>query len=445
MSASGPRVSIVGTQAKGVIRGTTAPGVVVEAVNVSVSPGERVRPHESVAIARADERGRFAGKLRIRANDLVRVRARAANGAAGPWTTFRARGLPGAPRPLDVAVFRIGLRDLGDGTIRIFSLAPSRPIAEPGAELMIANPRTGDRVRVVMNDKGTLRRRARITGRAGDVLRVEAANREVGTLLTPSPTPPVDLVRPGGLHQKLGFVPSARRFDDAPLFARRPHPFDVLQSELQNCYLASAAAAIAHARPEALERAIADLGEGRYRVRFKVGRAYRPHDVVVTSDLYVRPSGELLYGSSAGSLWWPILEKAFAALKGSYKKVGRGGTSHRVFELLLGRPPRHFFLAPGMDRDLVWGELVSAIDAKLPIVAGTSPPWTAKKFHQTGLVPDHAYAVLGVREIASERRITVRNPWGEDVGPPERVRKNGTLEIPLEQLLHLFQVISTVR
>jgi hypothetical protein len=442
-------VKIVGTQRGGVIRGTTTPAAVVEAVNASISPSERVRhyesPYEIVVIARADVRGRFAGKLSMRPNDVVRVRARGSNGAAGEWTTFRARGVEGRPRRLHVAVHRLGLRDLGSGTIKIFNMTPKRPIAEPGAELLVTNVRTGDRVRLVLNDRATIQGRARIAGRAGDELCVEAAGRLVGTLLTPSAVPPRGIVRPSGWHQKIGFVPAAKRFE-APLFVRRPQPFDVLQSELQNCYLASAAAAIAHVRPECLERAIAALGEGKYRVRFKIGRRYEPHDVIVTSDLYVRPSGELLYGSSGASptLWWPVLEKAFAALKGSYRRVGRGGTSHRVFELLLGRPPRHFFIVPD-DPEPVWSELTRAVDQRLPVVAGTSPTWTGKKFHHTGLVPDHAYAVLGIREVSGERRITIRNPWGEDVGPPGRVRRNGAFEITQGELMRFFQVISTVR
>src|SRR5690606_9265529 len=137
---------------------------------------------------------------------------------------------------------------------------------------------------------------------------------------------------------------------------------------------------VAHVRPEVIRRAVARLRDGRYRVRFKIGRPYEPHDVVVTPDLYVRPSGDLLYGRSGASpcAWWPILEKAFAALKGSYRNVGRGGTSHRVLELLLGRPPRHFFLVPS-GAQAAWEEIARALAAKLPVVAGTSPPWTAKK------------------------------------------------------------------
>jgi len=442
-----PQVRIVGRQTGGVIRGITAPFASIEAVNASASPAERVLPrdshYESVVIARADARGRFSGALPMMPEDVVRIRARAPSGAAGGWTAFRARGLPGQRRAPTVAVIRLGLRDLETGRVRVFNLSPTRPIAEPHAELFLTNTRTGEELRIVTNERGSIDGRTRIGGRAGDSIAVTARGRSVGTLVVPSPALPRGAVRPGGWHVKIGFVPDARHFD-VPLFTKRPRAFDVLQSELSDCYLASAAAAIAHVRPECIERAIAPVGSARYRVRFKLGTDYRPHDVIVTSDLYVRPSGDLLYGRSRGSLWWPVLEKAFAVLKGSYKDLGRGGTSHRVFQLLLGRPPRHFFLTPA-DRELVWSELVEASAARRPVVAGTYPTWSARRFHATGIVPDHAYAVLGCIDEGGVRKVTLRNPWGEDVGPPARARTGGALDVDLDELVDLFQVISTVR
>lgn len=54
-------------------------------------------------------------------------------------------------------------------------------------------------------------------------------------------------------------------------------------------------------RPNVLERAIARLRDDRFRVRFMIGRRYERHDVIVISDLYLRPSGDLLYGTSRTS------------------------------------------------------------------------------------------------------------------------------------------------
>ena len=454
-----PRLSvrIDGRQRLGVIRGTSVAGAEIEATNLSVSWMAGVHPSDPVVIARADESGRFEGRLPLRRNDVVRVRARAPTGSVGKWKICRASGLPGRPRLPGIGVFHLGLRDLGNGRIKVFSLNPLHPIGEPKTRLVLTNERTGDRVRFVTNQAGLLKGRWRIGGRAGDVLRVETVKepvRVLGRLVTPpaKPRSDGDVVRPSALHQKLGFVPGLRRFR-APLFARRPRPSDVYQSELENCYLASAAAALAHARPRALARAIRPLGGGVYRIRFKTfdptAERYVSHDVVVTSDLWVRPSGELLYGSTSGLgepriLWWPILEKAFARLKGSYKRIGRGGCSHHVMELLLGRPRRHFFL-DGVEPEEVWREMTDALQARLPVVVGTFRRHRSRNFRQTGLYPDHAYTVLWCRDVGGKRRIGLRNPWGEDVRPPGKVRRNGVLEIDFDDFVRLFQVVSTLR
>ena len=48
--------------------------------------------------------------------------------------------VPGtSARSLVVALWRIALRDLGDGRVKAFSINPSRPISEPGAKLVFKN------------------------------------------------------------------------------------------------------------------------------------------------------------------------------------------------------------------------------------------------------------------------------------------------------------------
>jgi hypothetical protein len=456
-----PFLRIIGDQPLGVIRGRSVPGAEIEAVNLSVSVNERILPNETLVIAKADEHGLFAGRLPLRESDLVRIRARVPTGAASKSRTFRVRGVGGRPRRQQVALFRVGLLDLGNGTVKVFSINRGRPLAEPGAILWFTNTRTGERAKFVMNVMGSIEGRTRVPGKGGDVFRIDIetriSSRFVGTLLTPliedaKKRIPEEIVRPGPLHQKLGFIPTVRRIR-APLFrGRRPRPFDVYQSELANCYIASAAAAIAQVRPSCLERAIVPLGQGNYRVRFKARDAktgrYAARSIVVTSDLYVRPSGSLLYGSTGlqkpTSLWWPLLEKAFAHLKGSYKEIGYGGASHHILEALLGRRPRHFY-TDLVTLDDLWSELVRRLEARIPIVVGTFPMTSARRYRCTGLHPDHAYAVLSVREVRGVKKIGLRNPWGEDVGRPGTVRRKGFMEIDLDKFPDLIEVVSTVR
>jgi hypothetical protein len=453
-----PTVRIVGRQTNGVIRGEAPPGTEIDAVNLSASASEPTGYHDVILIARADEKGRFVGRLPMRANDVVRVRARRPGGATGEWMQFRARGLAGLPRPVQVALLRIGLRALENGRIRVFNISPSRPIAAPGTTLAVVNSRTGARLRVTTNEKGSFPAHVRIDGAAGDILRVETVGqrpRVLGRLVTPNaPTRGLDHVQPYSFHQKIGFRPALERIR-APLFRHRPRPEDVRQSELPNCHIASASAALAHARPQFLKRLIVRLRDGAYRVRFRLldrrRRKAMLHDVIVSAELYVRPSGELLYGySSMGgarrTLWWPLLEKAFARLKGSYRRIGEGGCADVILQTLLGRPSRRFFVDAFRDgeSERVWNELRRAAAARLPVVAGTSS-YSPTKYRHTGLVPDHAYTVLSCREVRGIRYVGVRNPWGENAKAPCRARRDGFVELELDEFIRLFCVVSTVR
>lgn len=455
-----PTVRVVGTQRDRVLHGRTMPGAEIDAVNLSASAADRTGVHDAVMIARADARGRFAARLPLRSGDVLRVRARA-GGAVGPWVLVRTKGVPGAPRPPQVALARIALLEHGCDSIRVFNLSRNRPIAAPGVTLVFTNERTGERIEIVTNDRGTISGRPRLGGCGGDVLRVETRSasgraRFVGTLVTPAPEARIErrranLPKPCRDVERVGFVPALRLFH-APLFVRRPRAEDVHQSELENCYIASASAALAHVRPDCIARAIAPTGDGHYRVRL---HAYRPgaprpvaRDVVVGPELYVRPSGELLYGSSERPvLWWPILEKAFAQIKGSYKALGEGGCADLILSALVGRPARRFFVYGKREgeADRVFSEIARALEARLPVCAGT---WggSARTFARTGLVPNHAYSVLSCRTLASGKRVVgVRNPWGEDAKRPCRPRKRGFLEVPIEEFVRLFCVVLTVR
>ncbi len=457
-AAKCPRITVRGTQRGAIIRGVTAARAFIDAVNLSASAAERTGYHDVATIGCADDHGAFTAKLPMRRGDVVRLRARDARGKLGPWQTFTARGIGGAPRPPRVALFRFGLRAKSNDRVLVFNLSPARPLAAPGTELVLENVRTGARSVVRVNEKSTIPRGTSIEGVAGDEIAVRVGKHALGSLVTPPHTVALrsarDRVSPWGYHQKLGFVPELRVFH-TPLFARAmPRIKDVVQSELPNCYLASAADAVACTRPEALVRSIVRVRRGHYRVRFRAidartGRAVA-RDVEVSSALWVRPSGQLLYGSSgeiAPALWWPLLEKAFARLKGSYRKIGKGGCADLVLQALLGRPARRFFVEGRRvgEADRLWREMTKAQGARRPVVAGTAPPFATNIYRNTGIVPDHAYAVHWCREVRGVRMVGLRNPWGEDASRPCRARKNGLLELSIDDFVRFFYVLFTVR
>ena len=215
------RLAARGSQRGSVIRGATAAHAFIDAVNLSASAALSAGYHDTVTIAQADARGEFAAKLPMRRGDVVRVRARGARGKLGPWLLLTARGIGGAPRKPQVALFRFGLAARSRGMIHVFNLSLARPIAAPGTEIVLENERTSAHVIVRINDKSTIARGTRIAGDPGDTLVVRVGKHVIGKLVTPPRTSQLrgtqNLVSPWGYHQKHKFVPELRLFH-TPLF-----------------------------------------------------------------------------------------------------------------------------------------------------------------------------------------------------------------------------------
>lgn len=122
--------------------------------------------------------------------------------------------------------------------------------------------------------------------------------------------------------------------------------------------------------------------------------------------------------SKTGELWPLVLEKAYAKLHGSYQRIEAGAMSEAL-EDLTGAPTQLLKLSaqklPIEEKEQtceeLWARMRDAQARGFVICAGTSRD-AAK-----GLVPDHAYGVLGVQEheLAKDkwlRLVKMRNPWG---------------------------------
>lgn len=484
---------ITGDQSGGKLRGHTVPGARIEAVNLSAIPGVRRRPEETRVIAVADEEGRFSGALAMFDGDLIRLRARTALNRCSPWRTLRASGIGRRrARPL-LATLRIALRDAGGGRVRAFSVNPSRPIGEPRLAVVFANRRLGAEKRVTLTARGNLPLNLALPGRAGDRFEVTAAGPrrsvaaaapaatrgaapaagrgaapapargpKLGDLRVP-PRPPRGApsaypgeTSPGRYHQAIGFAPEMRQLKGA-LFVGPPRPDDVIQSELPDCYLAGAATALAHARPEALLSRIRSLDAERCDVELtardpRAPGGWRTERVVVSRAFYVRPSGHMAYGSGApgrvredhSPLWWPVLEKAFATRAGGYHVIGGKGRPETVFEALLACPGRQIPVTAGDDRR-IWREIRAALDLGHPLAVMTAGKRSALRYRNTGLFPGHSYAIVGAHERGGLRFVRLRNPWGEHTPDEDGRHSHGYFEIELAHFLRMFAAISTIR
>lgn len=461
-------LQITGNQANG-ITGTAKAGDSIEAINLSAAPTGRLTLEDTMEIGKADAGGRFAnakltGDQAIQEGDLIRMRARHADGTAGEWVTVKAQGTGQADtRNAAVAIFRVGLVEQG-GKIAVSNINASRQVSEPGAVLQFSNACTGEKTKVTMDDKGSFPAGFTIPGKAGDVFSIAATDgknnttfaTEVGKLTVPGGAPLTgDLIKDPALHKDELNADGTPRFSTkrftGPLFKDGPKPTDVQQGQIGDCYFPSAMAAIAQNNPEAIEKLIKDNGDGTYTVNFKekdwsTGR-FKDVQIKVDGDLYVRSWGGPLYGATLGAdkgeksmeLWFPLVEKAYATWKGSYNDIGNGGMSSDVFEAVLGRDGQDMSIKYA-NPDTLWKTIKTSIDNKQPVSAGTYGDDQDALYTNTGVHSDHSYSVLGYKEVNGEKLVTIRNPWGE-TEPAGNGPNDGIFDLPLKDFQKLYQTL----
>ncbi len=455
---------ITGDQKNG-LAGMAKPGARIEAINISTAPGGRLHMDDTMVVATADASGKFSGGVLpdLQEGDLIRVRARHADGSVGDWQVIEASGLASEDtRNAVVALFRIGVTDAGNGKIGVTNINASRQVSEPGAVLQFTNRRTGEKTQVTITDVGGFPAGFTLNGKAGDTFTVAASDRKnnlgftqsVGTVTVPGGDGgTVDLIPDPELHKEERYEDGRPKFSKktftGPLFKDGVHPSDVAQGQIGNCYFPSALGAVAFHAPEVIQNMIRENGDGTYTVVFKerdwATSKYRDVEIKVDGDLYVRPFGGPLYGSTSDpdrstggmELWYPLVEKAYAMWKGSYDAIGNGGSASAVIEAVTGRPVGYYTVRES-DLNGVWDTIRRAVDAKQPIAAGTYSETEGARYTNTGVYGNHSYSVLGYEEENGERYVKLRNPWGESE-PHGNGPNDGYFRLKLQDFTRLYQ------
>lgn len=461
----GAALQITGDQRNG-IAGLAKPGASIEAINVTTAPGGRLHIDDTMEIAKADAQGRFSGGRlpEIKDGDQIRIRARYADGSTSDWVTVKANVGGTDTRNAVVALFRVGITDAGSGKVAVENINSSRQISEPGAKLQFTNTRTNKKTVVTLDDNGTFPANLKLDGKAGDVFSVAATDgvnntdfrTEVGKVTVPGGSPAGrDLIADPALHKDELNADGTPRFGKktftGPLFKNDVTPADVFQGQIGDCYFPSAMAALANHNADAIEKMIKSNGDGTYTVTFKekdwMSGRFKDVPIKVDGDLYVRSWGGPLYGASGRDnrsesgmeLWFPLIEKAYAAWKGSYHEIGSGGLSNDVFEAVLGKDGRYNSVSPGSE-DRTWRTITAAIDAKQPVSAGTHGDDQSAIYTNTGVYADHSYSVLGYAERNGERYVKLRNPWGESE-PAGNGPNDGFFELKLKDFTKLYSSV----
>jgi hypothetical protein len=199
-------------------------------------------------------------------------------------------------------------------------------------------------------------------------------------------------------------------------------PNDVSQGQLGDCYFVAALAALAHQSPETLRQRVKENGDGTYTVTFHEGG-----DVVVDGRFPTK-NGNVQFASKGdespaegAELWVMLIEKAWAKLKGGYEDI-RGSkvrmSSTDAMQAITGKETR--VLRPGsMNEAELFTVLADAQAKGWPATLGVKNLTDVneiKAAKATGLVPNHAFAILKVDQAA--KTLTLYNPWGAEYKVP---------------------------
>lgn len=186
---------------------------------------------------------------------------------------------------------------------------------------------------------------------------------------------------------------------------------DIAQGRLGTCYLLATLAAIAFKNPKVIEGMFLEKekwSDGIYTTRWFINGKESiiqvdgmiPMDKEAKKPFFVQPS-------PTGEVWPIILSKSWAKIFGAYKNA-EGGVPTEVFTAITGAPVAELGVD---DPDALWAALSTAFENNFAVTAGSSK-------NDIGLVPGHAYVVLGVSMKKSDggkvKAVKMYNPWHRD-------------------------------
>jgi hypothetical protein len=210
-----------------------------------------------------------------------------------------------------------------------------------------------------------------------------------------------------------------KNLPNRPLFASSgPSPLDIDQGDLGDCWMLSTLGNAAKATPNSIRQTVADLGDGTYAVA--LGSNFYRVDADLPTTGQFNTTLRFAGLGQEGSIWVPIVEKAYAFYRTSLQTYG---------SLDYGNPS-HAFQAIGcsgfVEKSFTNGtdalkHINSEIAAGKAVVVNINQPSTG-----SGLVKKHTYMVETVNYawvggVLLPASVTLRNPYAADANPNDGV------------------------
>jgi hypothetical protein len=199
------------------------------------------------------------------------------------------------------------------------------------------------------------------------------------------------------------------KLTNASLWGTGPTITDINQGQLADCYFNASMQAFS-LNPAVARNMAVDLGDGTYAIQYNNGSG--PAYIRIDGDL---PAGgpyanglDYAHPGASGSIWVPILEKAYAIIDGgnNYANLAQGWMTS-VYSAFGITPESVTTTTP--DGSL-YPALQSELNALNPETVGTGKSIA----DGAPLIANHAYTITGFGTSNGAWYIQLRNPWGFD-------------------------------
>lgn len=157
-------------------------------------------------------------------------------------------------------------------------------------------------------------------------------------------------------------------------------------------------------------------GNGRYIFRMQFNGCFR--QVIIDDRLPVSSSSSrtlFVVDRRNDRLIWPaLMEKAYLKVRGGYDFPGsNSGTD--LYVLTGWIPEQRFLHHEEFDIDQTWLTMKRSCEKRNVIATLGTPVLSAEEETALGLVSEHDYAVMDLKEEAGDRLLLVKNPWRSSV------------------------------